>query len=128
MTARKIRVAHNSADREWLLAIGPNSVEPFTVTYRFRCDEPTDAELVGLGDEQRIERLLAARGTRTGGLVEINHGYWGDLHWTLSGEAAPPGTPLWWRIPPKLDAEFNLNWNEEADADTPPGSGEGGQR
>jgi hypothetical protein len=51
---------------------------PFTETYEFQCDKATDAELATLPQHELVERLLAARGRKTKGLVGIGRGFWGD--------------------------------------------------
>jgi hypothetical protein len=102
-------------------AIGP--VQPFTETYKFRCDEPTDAELAampppGSGDERLIELLLAARGTATDRLEEIERGFWGDMT-LMSRQAITPGPGAWTRMgSPEWLSELFPDWNKDGDADT----------
>jgi hypothetical protein len=95
--------------------VGPAA--PFTETYDFQCDETTDVELAALAQEQLVDRLLAARGSATGTLVEINRAYWGDIK--LMGYQPPQSGPGTWTnvgSPEWLDEIFP-NWNEpEKDA------------
>ena len=77
--------------------IGP--VAPFTETYDFQCDEETDAVLAAVpqpaeGELQLVERLLAARGTKGGGLAEIKRGYWGSMM-HLGLQMPTPGPGAW---------------------------------
>jgi hypothetical protein len=95
--------------------IGP--ALPFTETYDFQCDERTDAELAILPQDQLFDRLIAARGTVTEGLAEIERGYWGDVtlmssHPISPGPGGPKGTG-WTKIgsPEWLDDLFP-DWNK----------------
>jgi hypothetical protein len=176
-TGRKMRVARNSAKRQWMLAIGPDvsratmkererlarqdervqqlqqehddlkhsaasleqeaeelrkhalSIEtqinhqvsqiigpahPFTETYNFQInDEAIDAEIAALSDNERVARLLEARGSAGGPISEIKRGYWGDLT-LISSQSFPPGPGGGWTglgSPEWLDELFP-SWNE----------------
>lgn len=99
--------------------VGP--VLPFTETYDFQCDEETFAELAALPEDQVIRRLLAARGTVSEEIEEIQRGYWGDMRFMSSQQIIPgpdgPRSSGWTRVgsPGWLDELFpGLNKPEEA--------------
>jgi Protein of unknown function (DUF3102) len=88
---------------------------PFTETYDFQADETTDAEIAALSDEQRVERLLAARNIGDGPLRGIERGYWGDV--SLMGRhpinPGPAGGNGWTRLgSPEWLGEMFPRWNE----------------
>lgn len=113
--AKRLRADAEAVGREINAAIkeivGP--VSPFTETFDFQCDETIDAELAALPQEQRVDRLLAARGSPDGELVEIERGYWGDMN-LKSHQSIEPGPGEWTRIgsPEWLDEMFP-DWNAE---------------
>jgi hypothetical protein len=90
-------------------------VLPFTETYDFQADEETDAELAGLPQRELVNRLLAARGTVSDALTEIDRGYWGDMRFMSLPTPGPfvAGAANWTRIgsPEWLDELFP-NWNQ----------------
>jgi hypothetical protein len=106
--AEAVRCEINGAIRK---GVGPAS--PFTETYDFQCDNETaDAELAALPQEQLVSRLLAARGSATGVLVEVGRGYWGDIH-MMGYSPAQPGPGAWTKIgSPEWLAEVFHGWNE----------------
>jgi hypothetical protein len=76
--------------------VGPG--KPLTETYDFQCDDAAvDAELAALSDEDRFDRLLAARGVAQGPIREINRGYWGDLT-AVSSQPWQPGPGDWTKV------------------------------
>ena len=66
-----------------------------TETYDFQCDETIDAELAALPQEQLVDRLLAARGSDTGTLVEIKPGYWGEYIKLAGHQPLQPSPGAW---------------------------------
>jgi hypothetical protein len=102
-------------------AIGP--VTPFTETYDFQADEATDAELAGLSQHEVGHRLLAARGTVSEELEEIDRGYWGDMglmsYLPVPGPDGPRSSG-WTHIgSPGWLEELFPGWNEERAAGPP---------
>jgi len=116
-------------------AVGPT--EPLTVTYDFQADEETDAAIAALSDEDRADRLIAARGAIDERLEETERGYWGDLTlmssqpirpgpsgprssgWTKSGspEWLDEIFPDWNRAEPEGEAGFTGDEDEDEDGD-----------
>jgi hypothetical protein len=91
--ARQIR-----ADANCLVAEIVGTVNPFTETYTFQCDEASDSELAGLGTELVADRLFNAIGTSTAALAECDRGYWGDLMFLGRYQRTPPGPGSWTRM------------------------------
>jgi hypothetical protein len=80
-------------------------------------DEPADAEIAALTDNQRVDRLLAARGCTDGDLVEINRGYWGDMNLSWGTQPIQPGPGAWTKVgSPEWLADLFPGWNEGAAA------------
>jgi Protein of unknown function (DUF3102) len=119
--AKRLRQEAESLQKEITVeikkAIGP--AEPFTVTYKFQADEETDAEIASLSEEERVDRLLAARGAIDESLEETERGYWGDMTLMGSQPTSPgPGGPRftgWTKIgsPEWLDELFP-DWNAKS--------------
>jgi hypothetical protein len=90
--------------------IGP--VAPFTETYDFQCDEATAAQLAAMPQSELVNRLVAARGSASGALVEVHRGYWGDMTFMASGQIEP-GPGAWTGVgSPEWLAELFPNWND----------------
>lgn len=73
------RFVHREVGAQVRQIVGP--VKPLTESYDFQCEnEAIDAEIAAASDDDRVDRLLSARGAADGPLREINRGYWGEIH------------------------------------------------
>jgi hypothetical protein len=120
--AKVFREAANATDRAIAAEIKKTigSVQPLTETYKFRCDEATDAELAAMPppdseDNELVDLLLAARGTVRKGLEEIERGFLGDIALMSFHPIVPGPDGSWTNIgsPERLEQIFP-NWNERA--------------
>jgi hypothetical protein len=82
---------------------------PFSESYDFQAaNEEVDVELAELPDDDRVDRLLAARGGTDEHLQEIQRGYWGDMTFMSARYQPPVGGPGWTKVgsPEWIDEVF----------------------
>jgi hypothetical protein len=115
--AKAVRDDASSVNREVSAQVreivGP--VKPFTETYDFQCeDDAIDAEIAAASDDDRVDRLLRARGAADGPLRETDRGYYGDMKF-MSYQDISPGPGPWTRVgsPEWLDELFP-GWGAKA--------------